>query len=236
MVAVSLGVVPAGCSLLLVPETLSAVLDGHGLRAVEDRAQRHASKGHEVVQHGPAERLRRLVADDGDLDHPRPLQPRAEEVDPLLPPVEVGHHELAEVVLGELAGEALEAHLELGAPGPALGDQGVERRLLPGVPLQRRAAEDLLGREFRVVCEDATDQRLDRFGEAGPTDLAALALGVVVDVVHGILLRDPADRASGGAGVLGHLGLGVAGGEENLDGMALEKWEHPAIMAPPPPP
>ena len=149
---------------------------------------------------------------------------------------QVGHDELTEVVLGELAGEPLEAHFELRAPGPELRHQRVERRLLPGVALQRRAPQDLLGGEFGVVREDTAYLRLYRLRETGPADLPALALGRVVNVAHGVLLGDAADRPDGDTGVLGDLGLGVTGGEEDLDGVALKKWKHPTTMPPPPPP
>ena len=106
------GRVPLGDLASLLP------VQRHGLGPVEDRTQRHAAEADEVVGQGADQGLHRLVGDQGHLDPARPLEARGEEVDPAGRAVEEGHVHLPEVVLGELPGQALEAHLDPGRGGP----------------------------------------------------------------------------------------------------------------------
>src|SRR5207344_1248767 len=94
-----------------------------------------------------------LVRHDRHGDEPRVLQPRGEESDALRAAVDVAHVDLPEVVLRELAGEALEANDGHRAWWPEPGYQGVERRLATGVTELIRATQQLLSRQLRLLVE-----------------------------------------------------------------------------------
>ena len=65
-------------------------------------------------------------------------------------PVEEAHVDVAEVVLRELAREALEADHRPQPLGPQLLDQRVQGALAAGVALELRAAEQLDGEHVRL--------------------------------------------------------------------------------------
>jgi hypothetical protein len=90
-------------------EPAQEAVDRHRLRTVEDREQRHAPHRLEVIDERPDRGLDALVGDQRDLHEPRVLEPRGEEVDAPAAPVQEADVDLAEVVLGELAGQPLEA-------------------------------------------------------------------------------------------------------------------------------
>jgi hypothetical protein len=122
---------------------VSVPLDGHRLRPIEHRQQRHAAEHIEVPDQGPYERLDLFVGHERHRDEPRILEPRRKKVSPARRPVHEPDVDVSEVMLGKLAGKTLEPDQGPRHRRPQCSDQIVDRRLATRVALQLGAAQQL---------------------------------------------------------------------------------------------
>ena len=88
---------------------IAAPLQRDRLRPIEDRHQRNAAKGRDVIDQRAHQRLDPLVGHQRHLGPARVLQPRGKEVHHLLGPVLIAHAHFAEIVLREFARQPFES-------------------------------------------------------------------------------------------------------------------------------
>jgi hypothetical protein len=154
--------------------------------------------------HAADEALGRLIGDETDVQRAAPLEAAGIEGELLRAPIEITHGEGAEVVLGELSGDALEAH-DRGPVGLGRADtlQVVIEGGLAGLVAVEGAQppEHLAAFDGRVLGEHLLDGTPEGLGEGGGT--AQAALGVKVMIVHAerdLLVSDALLGAGGNAG------------------------------------
>src|SRR5207249_3680832 len=104
------------------------------------------------------------------VDPARVLEPRGEEVDPLLAPVEVAHVDLAEVMLRELARQALEPHQGGDRPWTQSAHRLVQRRLRSIVAQAPQAVQNLDRLQLRLSREHVDDPVAILLDHARPSD------------------------------------------------------------------
>ena len=169
---------------------LSRAPDHDGLGVVEHRHERHTAEHLEGVKERPYERLDAFVGDDPHVGESRELQPRGEEVEPLLRAVVVSDLDRPEVMLGELPGQALEADQRWRFGRAEHRDKVVCRALAALVAEFVQPAKNLDAQEVGRLVEHPEDlntepRRLTR--AAGSAHNAQLLL---IGVGHGHLLGD----------------------------------------------
>ncbi len=129
--------------------------------------------------------------------------------------------DLAEVVLRELAGQPLEAHLDGDARGAHRGDEFVQRALPARVAGQAGAPQDLDREQRRRLGDEIGHELPIRLGLARPAHARRRGRGQV-QLSHRRLLRHPAHGALVDADKARHLDVQVAGRHQDLDRMPLE--------------
>jgi urease accessory protein UreH len=118
----------------------------HRLRVVEDTREGNAAEGVEGGEERPDECLDLLVGDELDVDPAGPLESAREEMEEFLGAVVVADPHVAEVILAELADEALEADEGRSHDWTHASDESVDRVLARRVSTSSEAMENLDGR------------------------------------------------------------------------------------------
>ena len=183
----------------------------HRLRPIEDREQRHPAKGREVIDQRAHERLDLLIGHDRDVDPARVLQPGREKMNPGRGPVQPPHIDLSEIVLGEFAGQAFEAHHRSHGYGPHGVDQFVERRLPARIPLELRSAQNLQRQHRGLGRQQLDDEATKWLRLRGPSDGSPYPLAGGVDVGDGWFSLHSLHASNGDAGAFGDVEPRVAG-------------------------
>src|SRR6266496_1277854 len=154
------------------------------------------------------------------------LEPGGVEVDALRRAAHEAHVDVAEVVLGELSGQPLEAPHRPGRLRPHRCDEGVERALPALVPLEPSPPQDLQREHVGLRCQRVHHEgpehlSLRRAPDAPPLRLAWLHADhrwLFLDTTY-CPLRRPCKP--------GYLELRVAGSAQHLDLVPLHHVEHP---------
>lgn len=144
----------------------------HGLRIVEHGHQHDAAEAGKAGEQAAHQRLDAFVRDQSHVHPARVLEPRGEEVDPFLAPVEIAHLDLAKVVLREFPRHALEAHQWGDGPRTQGAHRLVQRRLRSRVAQPPQAMQDLDGRQLGLTREHVGDSVAIRLDQARPPDAA----------------------------------------------------------------
>src|SRR5262249_14227035 len=116
-------------------DELALARDHHGLGIVPDRDERDPAERLEGVQQPADQRLLPFVRHQDHVDNAAPLEPAREEVDALDRPRAIADVDLAEVVLAELAGHALEPHQRGDDRGSQPAHELVDRALAAAIRL-----------------------------------------------------------------------------------------------------
>jgi hypothetical protein len=176
--------VPLGDLAILPP------LQRHRLGPVEHGEQRDPAQGGEVLHQGPSQGLDLLIGNQRDLDPAGVLEPGGEEVHPPGRPVEKPNHDLAEVVLSELAGQPFEADDRPRVGRPQLPDQGVERALATVISGELGPAQELDAEQARLLDEPGRHPGPVGLGLRRPTDPRAPGRGLQAEDRHARLSDD----------------------------------------------
>ncbi len=215
------GGIPLGDHAIATP------LERHRLRPIEDRHQRNAAEGGDVIHQRAHQGLDLLVGHHRHLGPAGVLQTRGKEVHDLLRLVLIAHAHFAEIVLREFARQPFESDQRRHDARTQCLRQGIDRALPAGVPGLPCPMEQFHRPDRGLLGQRLHEHRAIRLRPRGAPDLPARPLRRVID------RRDRAFRGDAPHGPHGHAAQGgdllprVPRPPKHLHLVSLEHLDHP---------